>query len=232
MAQTNLGIKTSPLKSKLFQTSDRFRKLFLLKFTQELIKRSKVEEFFELEHVIRKKEPKRLDDFQKLEKEYGELIPSLMHREPLPIQKQRRPRPLLIPSGRGRAPPIIRPQTTYRAPPQQVTQTPVPAPRGQLELGKLNPLIQDPAIQTIECNGTNEHIIIRGNTGSRTTNIILTKEEIDQVLNAFSQSTRIPIEEGVVKIALGRLLLSAIVSDVVGSKFIIKKMAVQMAPQY
>jgi len=61
--------------------------------------------------------------------------------------------------------------------------------------------------------------------GIKKTNIRLSKGEIDQTIEKFSQAKKIPIHEGILKIAAGRLVLSAIISDVIDSKFIIKKMS-------
>ena len=114
----------------------------------------------------------------------------------------------------------------YPLPPTVQNIKPIPT-NIQIELGKLNPLIQDQNVRSIECNGPEENIIVRGNIGTKTTRIILSKEDIDQIINAFSESARIPISEGVFKIVVGRLILSAIISEVVGCKFIIRKMTPQ-----
>ena len=94
----------------------------------------------------------------------------------------------------------------------------------EIDLDKLNPLIQDPMIKTIECHGESESIIVQGNIGRKATNIMLTRDEINNVLQKFSQKSKIPLQEGVIKIVLGTVILSAIISDVVSSKFIITKM--------
>jgi hypothetical protein len=99
-----------------------------------------------------------------------------------------------------------------------------------INLGKLEPLAQDPKVRTIECNGPDEPIIVKGSMGTRTTNIILNKNEINEVLLKFSQISKIPLSEGIFKIAAGRYVISAIVSEIVGSKFLIRKMAPQMPP--
>ena len=60
--------------------------------------------------------------------------------------------------------------------------------------------------------------------GTKKTNIILSREEVDQIIKKFSETTKIPIQEGIFKVVVGKLILSAIISEVIGSKFIIKKM--------
>ena len=94
----------------------------------------------------------------------------------------------------------------------------------QIDLGKLNPILQDPTTISIECNGSDKPIMTSGRMGARKTNIVLNKEEIDHIIQKISETAKIPISEGVYKIATGRIILSAIVSDTIGSKFIIRKM--------
>lgn len=95
----------------------------------------------------------------------------------------------------------------------------------EINLKKLSPLIKDPLVRIMECNGPGENIFVTGTMGRKRTGIILNKEEVDEIIKIFSESTKIPIEEGMNKIAFGKLVLSAIVSEVIGSKFIIKKMS-------
>jgi hypothetical protein len=228
-------------KGTLFKTSERFRKLFLIKLTLQLIRHSKVEEFFILEKIIKKRDEKAKEEDEKLEKKYGrgELIPSIMHREPFKRRKQAEIKPLfapppapLMPPPRTPARPIPRGPLRipeYQLPPtvQHIRPTPTNV---QIDLGKLNPLIQDGNVRAIECNGPDENIIVKGSFGSKKSNIILNRDEVNQTLQRFSEASKIPIHEGVFKIVVGRLMLSAIISDVVGSKFIIRKMAPQMLP--
>ena len=100
-----------------------------------------------------------------------------------------------------------------------------PIPTSQyLNLAKLNPLIKDPLVKVIECNGSGEKIGVNGVMGRKTTGIILSREEIEDVITLFSEATRIPVFEGFFKVVFGRLILTAVVSKVTDSKFIITKM--------
>ncbi|GAI79041.1 unnamed protein product, partial [marine sediment metagenome] len=51
---------------------------------------------------------------------------------------------------------------------------------------KLNPLIQDPLVRVIECNGSEENIVVKGSMGTKPTAIILSKEETDHIIKKFS----------------------------------------------
>ena len=92
----------------------------------------------------------------------------------------------------------------------------------ELDLGKLNTLFNDPMIRSIECNGTESPVIVQ-TMNYKPTNIFLNKDEIEEVIETFSNAAKIPIEEGVMRIVAGKYILLAIVSKVIGSKFIIKK---------
>jgi len=94
----------------------------------------------------------------------------------------------------------------------------------QIDLGKLNPLIKDPLVKVVECIGPDENILVEGTMGTKKTKIILSKYDIDQIIERFSTTARIPVHEGIFKVAVGKLILTAIISGVIGSKFIIQKM--------
>lgn len=109
-----------------------------------------------------------------------------------------------------------------RLPPEFQHLRPTPT-KQEIDLGKLNPLIQDPAVKTIECEAPDEKIIVTGNMGRKPTNITLTEDEINDVIDKFSEASKIPVNAGVFKVVVGNLILSAIVSEVTNSKFIIRK---------
>lgn len=108
---------------------------------------------------------------------------------------------------------------------------PVPINK-EIELGKLDPLIKDFNVRIIECYGSGENLIVQGNMGVKRTGIILNKEEIEGIIQKFSKETKIPIQEGIFKVVAGKLIFLAIISEIVGSKFIIKKMINEQLPMY
>jgi len=119
---------------------------------------------------------------------------------------------------------LIIPETKFPLHIQYIKPVPI---NKEIDLGKLNPLVNDRFVNEIECYGPNENVMVKGAMGNKRTGIILTDEEIKTIVNKFSEETRIPAHEGVFKVAAGRLLFSAIVSDTVGSKFIISKIPLQ-----
>jgi hypothetical protein len=90
--------------------------------------------------------------------------------------------------------------------------------------GKLSPLLQDLSIQAIECRGVGKNILVKRYNKIRVTKIILTKQETDDIIYNFSRRARIPVVGGILKAAVGDLIISAVSSEYVGSRFIISKM--------
>jgi hypothetical protein len=124
---------------------------------------------------------------------------------------------------------LIIPETKFPAHLQYIKPVPM---NKEINLDKLNPLINDRFVQTIECYGPNENLFVKGAMGVKKAGIVLTNEEIKGIINRFSEETRIPAHEGVFKVASGRLMFSAIISETVGSKFIISKIPPESAEIY
>ena len=60
--------------------------------------------------------------------------------------------------------------------------------------------------------------------GKMPTGISLSNNEIEDTIQRFSEASKIPVDVGVYKVVVGNLIFSAIVSDVVPSRFLINKM--------
>lgn len=193
---------------ELQKTSEKFKELFLLAFTRELIINLAGGEVLELESKLEKEKEYIKESVKEIVKEG--MHPRTQEFKPLPksFQIQALPKRLVIP--------------IPRFPARLEYIQPAPTP-GQIDLGKLNPLMQDMTVQVIECHGPGKEVIVRVPT-ERKTSITLTKEEIDKIVNAFSESAKIPVTEGVFRVAAGKMIFTAIISEVVGTKFIIKKM--------
>jgi len=112
-----------------------------------------------------------------------------------------------------------------RLPPHLQYLRPEPVPQeNQIDLGKINSLIDNLGVREVECNGPDTEIVSRMKNGTENNSgVSLTKEEIDQIINTFSQESKIPAEEGLFRVVVGNLQISAIISELAGSKFIIKK---------
>lgn len=179
----------------LQQTSANFRVFFLREFTKELIKNS-AKQTFEI------KQPQKIIKSPIKQ----QAIPP---RRQIPVQRRKLLSPLNIPE-------ISLPLRL-----QYLKPTP---DKLQIDLGKLNLLIKDPAVRSIECHGPGENIIVKGTMGTKPTAIILNKEDINFVIDAFSKVAKIPVQKGIFKVAAGNLVLSAITSEIISSKFIINKL--------
>jgi len=91
------------------------------------------------------------------------------------------------------------------------------------EYGKLSPFLKEDSITVIECNGAEKEIsIVRANQ-KLSTKISLNTEEIRAILNLISQKSKIPLTEGVFKAKVDNFEVNAVISEVIGTRFIIRK---------
>lgn len=216
--------------------SSDFKRFFLLAFTKELIKHSEKRDIIKLQKIIeskakRKGMPNPAPSFKKETKRIEMPVQQIQHilprtqlirkpteiTPPKPIKRFTRPLPkvLFIPE------PKLPQHLEYLKP--------IPGSGTEIDLFKINPLIKDPAVRVIEGN-TNEKVIVMGTMGTKPTNIFLNKEDVDRIINKFSEVSKIPVTEGVYRVVVGNLILSAIISETIGSRFIIKKMALPPNP--
>ncbi len=234
----------------------RKKRTFLLLFTRELIYHSD-EEIFKLQALLKtRKKPLEIKPIEKAK--VPELKKTPVKKEPEePLMKSilsERPRPPITEkkeSGIATVKPIpITPQRREihnppapenykvlnipepRLPPEFRYLRPVPNIR-EIDLGKLNPLINDRAVETIECTGPDKAITVSGRMGTKPTEIILDNAEVEDIILRFSKMSRIPADIGLFKVVVGHLVFSAVISDVVPSRFLIRKMYIprNMLPQ-
>ena len=204
--------------------SEQKRKFILLEFTKELIRQSGGE-IFKLEDILKEE-----DEEVKAEKH---LMKSSEKKSPEKIKTPEKhddvlkQKPMLFAKPRILYP-IKRPNSPLFIPRPKLPQRfnylrPVPT-NLEIDLGKLNSLINDPLVKNIECNGAGQNIVITGTMGRKKTNIFLSKEEINEIVKKFSETTKIPVHEGIFRAVAGKLIFSAIISNLLGSKFTIRKM--------
>lgn len=93
----------------------------------------------------------------------------------------------------------------------------------QIELGKLLVFANDPNVKVIEIEGSDKNVFVSGVMGKKKTGVILNKEEVEGIINNFSSRAKIPLSEGVNKIAYGGFVLNAIVSEGIDKRFSLKK---------
>lgn len=217
--------------------------LILLEFTRELLMHSASAELFKLKRIIKEEEmektAKKGNINQKIRESIKEKISAPKNLEniekPLPIIAPQPPKeaetsvinPVESELGIKPIMPVrIRPRVLRipepRLPPRLQYLKPT-AQNIQIDLPKINSLLNDPLVRTIECNGPGEKIVVTVPM-IKNTNIILSKDEISDIVQIFEEKSKIPATEGMYNVVVGRLIFSAIISDVIGSKFVIKKM--------
>ncbi|MBU3913798.1 MAG: hypothetical protein KKE50_06930 [Nanoarchaeota archaeon] len=103
-----------------------------------------------------------------------------------------------------------------------ITPTPQSLPQN-FNLAKIDPLIRDNAITAIECTGPGKPVIVKSIGRVSPTRVMLSESEIKSIIETFSKQTKIPMLEGMFKAAVGNLVITAVISDFVGSRFIINK---------
>ncbi|MEM3116585.1 MAG: hypothetical protein QXD63_01470 [Candidatus Pacearchaeota archaeon] len=224
----------------LKKTSSNFGKLFILEFTKEMIRATKK---YEEERI--RKEVKKIIHKEKSNKNIVKKIDvSLAVHEKMKrdVEKIKQLKEVeewyqskLIPAEEDWSPsffdiPKIENRKRYmRIPEIKLPETLThlrPVPTSQyIDLGKLNPLINDPIVKKIECDGPNEKIIVEGLMGRKYTKITLTKEEINEIIEKFSEASKIPIIEGIFRVVFGKIIFTAIISNLTDPKFIITKMS-------
>ena len=103
-----------------------------------------------------------------------------------------------------------------------ITEVPLKPPvPGEVDLGKLNAFIYNREISIIECPGPGKIISVKKAVDINLTQITLSPEEINQIIQGFSEKSRIPIIGGIFKASVGSLTITAVISEFVGSRFII-----------
>jgi len=119
-------------------------------------------------------------------------------------------------------------QITRELPPQikalkEIKPEAKPRPEG-FALGKIDYLLKDREIQSIECPGPEKNLLVKKYNKINTTQITLNQEEITDILYSFAMQAKIPVVGGILKAAVGNLVVSAVISEFVGSRFIITKL--------
>ncbi|MSS74211.1 hypothetical protein EXS72_01055 [Candidatus Pacearchaeota archaeon] len=92
-----------------------------------------------------------------------------------------------------------------------------------LAIDKLNFLIRDPSVTEIECSDSEKNILVKKGGSVQRTSVKLSIEEVYQLIGEFSQKTKIPVIDGTIKTAFNNLILTAVLSETLGPRFIIQK---------
>lgn len=230
------------------------RIIFLKEFTKELILQSKKEQE-EIKIDFNQDKKNSEQEFEKIIRipSYGKINsrdisePSKFVQKTMPVAKIQlirenkiyKPIPQNIKRLTREISNTPMPQTKVPEMPRQFNQFPktiepkipsefMPQPTNlpnNFDLGKINFLMKDPRVTIIECQGPGKLVIVKIYGKSSVTRISLSQEEIQEIIEKFSKESKIPIISGLFKAAIGNLIITAVVSDLVGSRFIITKIS-------
>ncbi len=89
--------------------------------------------------------------------------------------------------------------------------------------GKIHTLVLDPMISLIRCLGADKQIIIIKGGTQQITNIVLNKEDITYIMEAFSFDSHIPLIEGPFNAQVNNLNITGVWSNMIDSNFVIKR---------
>jgi len=155
----------------------------------------------------------------KIEQESQELMLSMMHKSEkakLPPLPKKHPQRQKIIQKLPMQSPVSLPR--YQAPMLKPGQKPE-----TVDLGKVASLLRDPAVFSVEVPGPTKQVLVNRGGQVQTTSLSLNKEEIDEIMNNVSDKTRIPLISGLFKAAYQDLIITAVVSEFVGTRFMIQK---------
>jgi hypothetical protein len=91
------------------------------------------------------------------------------------------------------------------------------------DYGKINDFLRDPTVSSVECPGPGKPISIVRTGQRQMTRIFLSPEEIEGILKNASEASHIPLLEGVFRAAAENFTINAVISEMIGSRFVIKK---------
>jgi len=93
---------------------------------------------------------------------------------------------------------------------------------GKLDLNKIERLMEDPALVSVECYGPNEKIKIKRDNQIGTAES-LTSEEIKSIIESISKKTKVPIGT-IFRASFDGIAVDAIISSIIGPRFIVTKL--------
>ena len=199
--------------------------VFLTGFIQELIKSSKPSPEIVEEREIKianlkiekpaKKTIEMLPEFATPIKTINLKSQGLIGAEPNPFIKQIQQRTRFMPSKR-----IEQNISQSNQQPHTLLQLDI---NEKPTAEKLNFLIKDPAVTEVECTGSDQTLLVKKAGVVQRTKVKLSIEEVYELIAEFSQKTRIPVIEGTFKAALSNIILTAVLSETLGPRFILQK---------
>jgi hypothetical protein len=224
---------------------ENLRKKFIYLFTQEIILHLKEKQNYLENERLEEERRKKSIEVEKLKNKFSryEAKPTKNLNEKIPVEKHKPEistfitRPLLPEKILQEEKSI--PQTAFKKP-EQITfskvQPPVlqklppakPVLPGEIDFGKINALIQDRLVTSIECQGENKNLIVKRAGTIMRTQITLNKDEIMKIIQSFSDEAKIPLIEGMLNARVKDFEIAAVVSENLGPSFILKRILIDI----
>jgi hypothetical protein len=129
-----------------------------------------------------------------------------------PVAPEPRPAPVFIPEREVQSAPVLVAPAMDEGPVDK-----------EEAYGKISPLLNDPSISTIECLGADKELMIIRAGQKQRTRIVLSAGEIKGVLERVADDAHIPLIEGVFRASVPGFSINAVISDMIGNRFVIKK---------
>ncbi|MBS3071565.1 hypothetical protein J4408_01105 [Candidatus Pacearchaeota archaeon] len=213
------------------------RSLFLREFVKAILSNYKIPEikvqYENLVHDSQNVETSQIpftEDFSQsmiAREDFNNHVLSLIPKAPRFINQPKQIKPnqrQIIPIRHNLPRPVIHPiiQNIKMTPKTQVT-----GEKGlsiaNLGLSKIDNLLRSPSILSIESPGPGRPLLINNSGAIQSTQVALTNEEIDKILKEFSEQTKIPLIPGMFKAVYRNLIITAVISEVAGTRFLIQK---------
>lgn len=190
------------------------KEFFLLKFTKELISFSyrnqnikSVNDLIVYREKLKNKEiEKEVSEKLKKDREIIRKSKKIIEKKKVIKKKQ----PLKVPKLQTKP---IRARFNFPKFPERLRNISPVMQKQEIDFKKLNPLIKNPSINSIECDGPGRKLILRGSRGVKTSDIFLNKEEIIELIETFSKKSKIPLNKGMNRIAVGSFILSGVYNN-------------------
>jgi len=203
---------------------------FIQKFVYAIIQNIRAKNFsYEKKHVIHSDLVPRVSE-KVMRASLMERVTPRIKIAPVPTVPPVIPRRIagapVLPVARPRTPAPVQRVAPAMPPPQRMT--PPRAPQGapvklSQDYGKITPLLNDPSVSTIECQGAGKPLMIIRAGQKQGTKIVLNANDIKEVLQKVSDAVHIPLLEGVFRAAVDNFSINAVISEMIGSRFVIKK---------
>jgi len=90
-------------------------------------------------------------------------------------------------------------------------------------MDRLNKIFADPAVQVLNCPGPNKNVLITRLGMVQPSQISFNENEINDFMKDLSEKTRIPLIPGLIKVIFQNLIITSVVSEFIGTKFIAER---------